>query len=568
MTRKLGLAAAFVLSLACGTDDSTPLADEPERALTSLDYRIFVRGVGFADPASAQAFTSAADGTLVMVTIDDPPLVVGSLAVERLELRVAGRLVAALPRGEWTFLARRSASGHVDAVWTANDMPPEVERLTRFVLGELQTPAAELETALEETPAGTLDARQHRFSGLGLNGTVRLRTGASVLASGGSVCLGDGFGAIALASGLVTESALLGEDHLVSGNFMLAVRDSATPVDDEVKLADLREQIEALSVYQPAAMVEPAQTDEQRAALRRAAESWKSVKNRLVSVAADVDPVLVSRAAAHLSADDALARELQELACTPSTTKAAATAMHAALGDCGTRACQQALIAIVNCGVPLGPDVLAAFTRVREPSAETVDFLVGFAVDADEAARSGIGIVLSHFADVDPTGAGVRTKRLLGGVEQCGPELDGWFGLLGNAGLSTTKPLLLGCLDAEIPVKRRASAVGALRRIPGADVTEVLVRYARDDAEDRTRLACLRALGSRDVQDAELTPLLRAEFDAWSRPSLNALLDVLEHVALPSGSVAELLRRLSRSEHEDIAERARLALETRRSDHP
>jgi hypothetical protein len=181
--------------------------------------------------------------------------------------------------------------------------------------------------------------------------------------------------------------------------------------------------------------------------------------------------------------------------------------------------------------------------------------------------RQVAGVVLSRFATTNPDDAAAKIEQLIGETSGCSPELDAWFGMLGNAGLPATKPMLLSCVAPQIPATRRAAGAGALRRIPGEDVTRTLIRLAIDDGDEQVRVACLRGLVSRNVEDAELAPFVSAQTDEWSPASLNLLLDVIDNVVafgLGSGSASTLLERLSRSTHSELAGRARQRLDASR----
>jgi hypothetical protein len=559
----LSLSFSIMLTAACGSEPPPPVSVEPPPALWSLDYRFVVRSVGVAKSSQALALDSVARGRLTLVSLDDPPLFVGSLIVDHMQLRSGEQTLARLAAGEWSFLARRTLDGTVDAVWLAADMPGEAQSLTRFLIAQLQTPTPGIVATQEQAPVGAVQARYYHFDFPAFRVSVRARRSpqqASDIVRGATLFIADELGPVVVGSGQITRVNVNAGDDVVSVTLLSALRGSATAIPDSAS-PQLRAQIEALSAVAPVPLQDQPLTKQDRDAMRRDAESWESVRARLVSAGEDADPTLVARAAAHLAADGSLVNELQALTVDPSTPRAATAAMYTALGDCGTKPCQDALMVALEGRDPVSAEILVALTRVVEPSAETVDRALELGGPADEVTRAAIGIVLSRFAEVDPAGAAARVERLFGRTDGCSARLEGWFGLLGNAGLAEAKPTLLACLDPGVPADRRASAAGALRRIPGADVTHALIRMAVDDPSPTVQLACLRALIFRDVRDRDFAPIIAAGTSDWPAPALNLLLDVIEHVAVVRGAVGALLDELSRSEHEEVAERALRAIE-------
>ncbi|KIG13484.1 hypothetical protein DB30_07996 [Enhygromyxa salina] len=556
------LSLALALVAACGSEPTRPVSVEHAPALWSLDYSFVVRSVGVANSAQPLVLDSVARGRLTVVSLDEPPLLVGSLAVDHMELRSGNQTLARLGAGEWSYLARRGSDGTIDAVWLAADMPAEAQSLTRFLIAQLQTPTPGITASQEQTPTGTVDARYHHFDLQLARFSVRTRRSPARAPDlrGATIFIADERGPVVVGSGQITWANLNAGDNVGSITLSSAVRGSATPIPDSAS-STLRAQIETLSTAPPVPLRDQPLSKHERDAIRRETESWESVRARLLSAGADMDPTIVDRAAAHMAADETLVGELRALATDPSTPQTAVVAMYAALGDCGTQPCQNALTRELDRNGTVREQVIAALTRVVEPSVETIDRLLELGDDGHEVTRASIGIVLSRYAERDPADAGARVEQLVGGLDRCSDRLDGWFGLLGNAGLAEAKPALLACLNAQVPAARRALAAGAMRRIPGADVTHALVRLAVDDPSPTVQLACLRALVVRDVGDGDFAPIVAAGIDGWPVPALNQLLDIIENVDASGEVVGSLLEDLSRSGHEEVAARARRSAE-------
>jgi hypothetical protein len=552
--RRLCFVAA--LALGCGPGLAPdPAPEHPSARIRSLDYRFAVAGFGFSESALVGSFESVAFGRLELVPLDDPPLIVGALVVERMELYAADQRLSSLAPGEWSFMARRTAEGAVDGLWLTAEVPSEVEALTRALVGELQRANPGIRSTMEETPVGRLESRYGGIDGGFGHAVFRARAGRTGIheVAGATVFFGDMFGAITVTSALVSRTPVVDGEALVAANFVFALRHASRPL---MELSDIRRRIEVLSAGDPVSLLEPAQTRERDDARRRAAETWEDLAERLRVAKDTVDPISIARAAAYLSEDDALVDELASML--SEATPTGVVAMVASLGECGTDLCQALLIDQLAALDPARAAGLAALARVREPSASTVDHLLELCHEGDETTRSSAGIVLSRFADSDPKGAEARLALVIGGFPNCPAQLDAWLGLLGNAGLAASKPTLLACVDSSVTASRRAGAARALRRVPGVDVTEVLVGLAIDDPDERVQLASLRALAQRNVADFELAPLVATpNFDEWGPARLEALLDVLENVEPPEGSVMTLLDGLAHSEHTEVAERSR-----------
>ena len=230
--------------------------------------------------------------------------------------------------------------------------------------------------------------------------------------------------------------------------------------------------------------------------------------------------------------------------------------MLAALGESGTPACQEALISMLERGdKSIEAEILAALSRVSEPTLASVTTLLKHA-RADEGAelRATTGIMLARLASSEPELAQRLLAPLLQTLADCPPELDEWFMLLGNAGLSTSATALLACLDAKIPLHRRASAVEALRRIPGEALSARLLELAADDPN--LRLASLRALGARELEDAQLAQLRPIQPHSWSKAEQGALLDLLERISAPGPTTRALIVKGQEFEDGELALRA------------
>jgi hypothetical protein len=95
-----------------------------------------------------------------------------------------------------------------------------------------------------------------------------------------------------------------------------------------------------------------------------------------------------------------------------------------ALGECGTKACQDALLDALLLDDSVRPEVLAGLTRVSAPLAETVDRLLALDQPDLVVAYSTIGGCCRGF-EVDVAGAADRIERLVVGpagvgVSRCG----------------------------------------------------------------------------------------------------------------------------------------------------
>jgi hypothetical protein len=551
---------ALVVGLgACGSEPArVSVVKQHEPGLRSLEYHFVTHGRG-GSSSHALALASVAHGRLTVVPLDEPPVIVGSIAVDRLQLRSAGQIVASLQPGEWPFLARRTSNGTIDALWLAADMPSEAQSLTRFLAAELSTPASDIEVREEETPVGSLQARYYAIEGMARSVGLRVRhASADVPTRAIAVALftADEQGIVMIGAGQFIRTSLDQQNELASTSLVFVRRRSTTVLPDS-EAPQLRARIEALSVSPPIPLIELPRSEREKDAMRRDAETWESVRARLL-LASKAEPTLVSRAAAHLGADDNLVDDLRRLAVEPGTPPAAIAAIYLVLGECGTPACQDALLDALLLDDGVRPEVLAGLTRVSAPLAETVDRLLALDQPDLEVARSTIGVVLSRFAEVDPAAAADRVERVVGGLAGCPVELEELFAMLGNAGLPASKPVLLACLDVGVVEDRRTAAAGAMRRIPGADVTGTLVRLVVEDPSTKVRLAGLRALVFRDLHDHELAPLASVGVNRWGVTELGVLLDVLERVAEPGAVVAGLLAEIEGAEDEELAARARI----------
>lgn len=566
MTRRRPAGAAFALACtlglaACNPEPASQPVHERAPTLWALEYRFFLSSSGTAG-AAQPPLESTARGRLTLVPLDEPALFVGSLAIDLMQLCSGTQPLATLEPGEWHFLARRTSDGLVDAVWLDDGMPSEAASLSRFLLAQLQMPT--IAVAQEQTPAGTLQAHYYDIEQPWLRVGLRARSAlerAPQPVYGVAAFVSDDLGVVGIVSGEGTRTEIGVHEKVESVSYLVARRTSTTTLSD-VAVGELREQIERLSAAPPLTLQEQGLSADEKDAMRRDAESWDSVKVRLLSAGETADAILLARAAAHLIADESLAGELLSLASHSMTSSTAVSAMFLALGDCGTRQCQAALMAALDLDDRLRSASLAAWTRVEEPAVDAVDRLLEIAATSDEVMRASVGIVVSRFSVSDPDAASVRIQRLLAALDGCSASLDGWFGLLGNAGLAIAEPILVDCIDNDMPEARRAAAVGALRRIPGDHITQSLIRLVAEDSSRAVQLAGLRALRSRGLRDADLAPFVGVHVGEWQTPELNSLLDVLESVLAPGRVTRELLVEISRCSQEEAAKRARVLLES------
>lgn len=554
--RTLSIAGALAL-VACGGE---PPAHAPP--LSALEYEFVLSSVGAADSAQALELASRASGRMTLTRLDNPPLFVGSLVLDEMELRSHDQIVVTVTPDDWPFLARRGEDGSVDALWLSDEMPAEATSLLRFLIAELQTAAPGVVVRQEQTPAGVLEAgyAQSGLPWLQLGIRVRRSPASSVAqVRAGAVFSSDYAGVQRLVSVQRTHATFVAGDNVASSSVLLARRVALTDLAD-ADTARLREQIERLSASPPVSLAEQPLSKEQKDAMRREAESWDSVKTRLLSAGDRADPALLGRAAAYLIEDEAFVRELLEFVRKPSTPRTAVIAMLEALGECGSLACQDGLLTVLEFDEELQAASLAALTRVVEPTAESVDRLIAACEAGDEVMRASVGIVLARFAEHDAEGAAARVRGIVDGLDGCPAALEGWFGLLGNAGSSAAQGTLLECFLDPVPAQRRAAAAAALRRVPGEEVTRALVELVAAEL-GAVRLVGLRALFSRELRDEELGPIATAGVADWGAPELNSLLDVIERVADPGAVAYALAGEIGRSSHEEVARRAQLLLE-------
>lgn len=558
---------ALALGLgACGTEPRSLPAPTPEAAdFHALEYAFVTRGRG-SSSGQGLALTSHARGRLTLVPIDEPPLFVMTLEIDELQLHLAEQVVARIEPGVWSLLVRRNG-GAIDALWVPPDMPSQAKNLARFLVAELASPEPRGDVREEQTPAGVLAARYASFAGPRVSLGLRVRSSAPDDAThslGTALLLADNRGPVTIVSTAFTHTSLSQHDQLDSVGAMLLVRESVSTIADS-ELSLLRERVKVLSQSLPISLIEEPLTDEQKDAMRRDAETWDSVRARLLATDARPEPTLLHRAAAHLVDDDALADELLSLATAPYTTDLASATMYLVLGECGTVACQAALLEALERDVGARSEVLAGLTRVGSPSIDTVDHLLVLDERGDRLAHAAAGVMLSRLAEHDPNAAALRLARLVHGLADCSDALEEVFTLLGNAGLPASEPVLRACLAPRVDEGRRAAAAGAMRRIPGASVTNTLTQLVAEDPSTSVRVAGLRALVVRIVVDDELHPLHEVNLDAWDVDEQELLLDILERVTEPGEVTAALLAKLEQAQSEDVAARARLIAETLRA---
>lgn len=124
----------------------------------------------------------------------------------------------------------------------------------------------------------------------------------------------DEHGAVLVGAAQIVHVALDPKDVLMSIGAVVLWRRATTTLPD-AEVLRLRETIAALSRSSPIPLIEQPLSRED--AMRRDAESWASVRARLLAAGADANPTLSSRAAAYLAVDDALVTELRVLALEP-----------------------------------------------------------------------------------------------------------------------------------------------------------------------------------------------------------------------------------------------------------
>lgn len=557
--RILSIAGALAL-VACGAKTPVENAGSHAPPLTALEYEFVLSSVGTADSAQALEIASGASGHVTLTLLDDPPLLVGALSLDNMELRSHQHMLVSATRGDWPFLARRGNDGSVDALWFDDEMPGEATSLLRFLIAELQTAAPGVLVRQEQTPAGILEAgyAQAGLPWLQVGIRVRRSPTISIAQVGSGAVFSSDYAGLRRLSSVQRTHANFGAGDVASSSILLARRVAVTDLAD-ADIARLREQIEQLSASPPVSLAEQPLSKARKDAMRREAESWDSIKTRLLSAGDPADPSLLGRAAAYLIDDEALVRELMELARAPSTPRMGVNAIFEALGECGTLACQDALLAALELE-ELTTASLAALTRVDEPNAETIDHLIEVCKTGDEVTRASVGIVLARFAAHDAEGAATRVRGIVDGLDGCPAELERWFGLLGNAGSSAAQETLLECLLAPVPTQRRAAAAAALRRVPGEEVTRALVELVAAEP-GAVRLAGLRALLARELRDEDLAVIASADVGDWGAPELNSLLDVIERITDPETAARALLAEIGRSSNDEVARRAQPLIE-------
>lgn len=559
MNRAFGLVLLAMLG-ACGPEPApvrAAAAAESEPQLWSIDYRFDTYSHSF---APSLPLSSSARGRLSLVWIDEPPLIVGALVLEDMQLRSAGQVVSRVEPGEWPLLARRSDRGAVDALWLTRDMSDEARNLARSLLAELSLSQGAGVQA-EQTPVGELQARYISLVGPLMRLGVRARRSepASAVRVFGLAALElDDLGLRSVGAGQVTRSTIGGHEELGTASVVVIRRESAKALTDN-ELSQLRATIEALSAAVPISLIEQPLSEGDKDHMRREAEPWEAVRARLLAAGAEPEPTLIHRAAAHLAVDDARVDELRGLLVEPRSSTAQ---MYLALGECGTAACQGILLdSFEQRNARAQREVLAGIARITAPSAETVDRLLAQHGGDDATLRSTLGIVLSRFAVIDPVGANERIGSVLEGMTDCPPGLDDLFVVIGNAGLPASMDVLTKCLDLAVEEGRRAAAIDSMRRIPGQEVTKLLVRAVVDDPSTVVRLAGLRALVVRELDDGELAPLVDAGVRRWGSSEWGTLLDVLERIDEPGPTVRALLVEIDGVDDEDVAARARTLLD-------
>ncbi|MFV8755071.1 hypothetical protein ACNOYE_31360 [Nannocystaceae bacterium ST9] len=526
------------------------LACEPQAAtatelpLPSNELRFVAHGL------SGIGFHSTARGRISLLALDEPPVVIGMLELERMQLVSEGRVVVEAETGTWPFVAHPSERGTIASVRLAPSMPGEAAQLLRFAMSELR-PATLDGLGRDEVQIGLVDVWQASVALLGVRVVLCLRSSSAsgpARSDGVTLSLHDPYGPWLLAS-IATTRVELPSTPLRTFNVLIARRDRVAAIapDDPELVANLEQLSAVQSVSLADAMPSPERLDE----LRREAESWPDLVARIRSGEIESGTV-VTRIAAHLRADDEHVDELVALLEELEPGETTVGRVLAALGECGTPPCQAALVERLDAAQH---ETLAVLARVDEPTSDTLDAVLARASAGDAQTRELVGMLLNRHAQHDPDDALARARSLISPSESCSMDIDAWLGLLGNAGLAGSEAWLLDCLGSEQYSQRRAPVIGALRRIPGSAVTSALVDHVRD-ADEAVRDASLRALVRREASEEQLSPLAELDIATWPASSLHLLVDLLEAARPSSSPLRELVGRLAGVVEPDVAERA------------
>lgn len=508
-----------------------------------------------AQGASSLGFHSSAAGHLSLLELDDPPVVIGELALERMQLFDADRLLVAAETGRWPFLAHAGERGTIASVRLVPSMPSEAAQLLRLALSELQ-PATHDGLGQDEVQVGLVDTWQASLSLFGVRAVLCLRRSTSASpadSTSATLSLHDPYGPWWLVAISLTRVDLP-DAPLHTANLLLVRREQVAALAPND--AQLGATIEDLSTIEAVSLADAMPSNERLDALRREAESWPDLVARIRSDDVE-DATAVTRIAAHLRDEDRHVDELVALLVELPSESATCGRVLAALGECGTARCQAELVARLDAAEH---DMLAVLVRVDAPTSDTLDAVLARAASGDVRTRELAGMLLHRHAQHDADDALARARALISPRATCSPDIDAWLGLLGNAGLVGSDAWLLDCLAPTQPVQRRAAALAALRRIPGEAVTHVLLEHV-GDADEALRDASLRALARRDVSEADLELLAGLELATWRASSLQLLLDLLAAARPSSAALRGLVQRVAASADPDAAARARELLD-------
>jgi hypothetical protein len=532
--------------LACEPQGVANEAGEP--SLPRVEMRFLAYG------ASSLGFHSSVAGGISLLELDDPPVVIGELALERMQLFDADRLLVAAETGRWPFLAHAGERGTIASVRVVPSMPGEAAQLLRLALSELR-PATHDGLGQDEVQVGLVDTWQASTSLFGVRAVLCLRRSTSASpadSTSATLSLHDTYGPWWLVAISLTRVDLP-DAPLHTANVLFVRREQVAALAPND--AQLGATIEDLSTIESVSLADAMPSTERLDELRREAESWPDLVARIRNDDVEHGSV-VTRIAAHLRADDKHVDELVALLDELPSESDTRGRMLAALGECGTVRCQAVLVERLDAAEH---DMLGVLARVDAPTSDTLDAVLARAASGDVRTRELAGMLLHHHAQHDAEDALARARALISPPTSCA-ELDAWLGLLGNAGLVGSDAWLLDCLAPTQPVQRRAAALAALRRIPGEAVTRVLLEHV-GDTDEALRDASLRALARRGVSEADLESLAGLELATWRASSLQLLLDLLAAARPSSAALRGLVQRVAASADPDAAARARELLD-------
>ena len=211
--------------------------------------------------------------------------------------------------------------------------PSAAQSLARFVLAQMQTSAGP--SAQETTSAGEVTADYRRLQLPSAQLILRIRSslpGAAQQLFGLTLLLADERGPRALVSAQLTRAEIDGPRSLGSLSVLVARPRSQRRLS-ETESAQLAETVEALSASAPVPVPEQPLSEEAKDELRRRAQSWLSVRNRLLSASEAATPQLIGRASAYLRVDPTALDELRDFLGRASTSTKARAEINLALDE-------------------------------------------------------------------------------------------------------------------------------------------------------------------------------------------------------------------------------------------